>query len=200
MVVYLGNKCFPKILFKNKLNLFLNNICDFAAFQLECGEKAKKIHYQGAFTLTGIRQSKISLLKVFQEHFKNTSGLTLQKAHDKDAVMRYVTKNETRVEGPFYCGKKEKFDLKISMLSLREWQLDLFNYLKSKLNNKEFRGRKIIWLEDLTGNTGKSTFLKWLRVGQKEIISRKLPVSSVERLMSAVAKVTADTKIELILI
>lgn len=96
--------------------------------------------------MTGVRQSKISLLKLFQEYFKNTSGLTLQKSHDKEALTKYVTKNETRVEGPFYCGKKEKFDLKMSNISLRNWQLDLFGYLKSKLNNEEFRGRKIIWL------------------------------------------------------
>lgn len=185
---------------KNKLNLFLNKTCDFAAFQLECGEKAKKMHYQGAFTLTGVRQSKIGLLKLFQEDFKNTSSLTLQKVHDKEAVIKYVTKEETRIEGPFYCGKKEKFDLKMSMMSLRDWQLEFLNYLKSKLDNKEFRGQKIIWLEDLVGNTSKSTLLKWLRVGQKEIISRKLPVSSVEHLISAVSKVTADRKIDLFMI
>ena len=185
---------------RNKLNLFLNSTCDFASFQLECGEIKGKNHYQGGFTLTGVRQSKIGLLKVFEDHFKNTSGLTLQKAHDKEAVMRYVTKDVTRLEGPFYCGKKEKFDLKMSMISLRDWQLDLFDYLKSKLNNKDFRGRKIIWLEDLTGNTGKSTFLKWLRVGQKDFAARKLPVSSVERLISAVTKVTIDTKIDLFMI
>ena len=115
--------------------------------------------------------SKISLLKLFEDYFKNVSGLTLQKAHDKDAVFKYVTKSETRVEGPFYCGKKEKFDVKMSMISLLDWQLDLYNYLKSKLNDKNFRGRKVIWLEDFKGNTGKSTLLKWLRIGQKEIIS-----------------------------
>ena len=159
---------------KNKLNLFLNKTCGFAAFQLECGEKAKKMHYQGGFTLTGVRQSKIGLLKIFQEDFKNTSGLTLQKVHDKEAVIKYVTKEETRIEGPFYCGKKEKFDLKMSTMSLRNWQLEFFNYLKSKLNNKEFRGRKIIWLEDLVGNTGKSTLLKWLRVGQSLVVPSAL--------------------------
>lgn len=87
-----------------------------------------------------MRQSKISLLKLFEDYFKNASGLTLQKAHDKDAVLKYVTKNETRVEGPFYCGKKEKLNEKMSMISLLDWQLDLYNYLKSKLNDKNFRG------------------------------------------------------------
>lgn len=52
----------------------------------------------------------------------------------------------------------------------------------------------------MTGNTGKSTFLKWLRVGQKEIIARKLPVRSVECLISAVAKVTVEIKIDLFMI
>lgn len=71
-----------------------------------------------------------------------------------------LQKGETRVESPFYCGKKEKFDVKMSMISLLDWQLDLYNYLKSKLNDKNFRSRKVIWLEDLKGNTGKSTLLK----------------------------------------
>ena len=31
---------------KNKLNLFLNKTCDFASFQLECGEIKDKNHYQ----------------------------------------------------------------------------------------------------------------------------------------------------------
>ena len=84
-----------------------------------------KRHYQGNFILTSVRQSKISLLKLFEDYFKNVSGLTLQKVHDKDAVLKYVTKSETRVEGPFYCGKKEKFDEKMSMISLLDWQLDL---------------------------------------------------------------------------
>ena len=107
----------------------INSNCDFAAFQLECGNKAKKLHYQGGFTLTGERQSKISLLKLFEDYFKNVSGLTLQKAHDKYAGFKYVTKTETRIEGPFYYGKN-------------------------------FRGRKVIWLENFKGNTGKSTLLK----------------------------------------
>ena len=65
------------------------------------------MHYQVSFNLTGVRQSKISLLKLFQEHFKNTSGLTLQKALDNDAVTLYLKKNETGVECPFYYVKKK---------------------------------------------------------------------------------------------
>jgi len=87
-----------------------------------------------------MRQSQISLLKLFEDYFKNVSGLTLQKAHDKNAVLKYVTKNQTRLEGPFYCCKKEKFDVEISMMSLLDWQLDLYNSLESKLNDKNFRG------------------------------------------------------------
>lgn len=88
----------------------------------------------------------------------------------------------------------------MSLISLLDWQLDLYNYLKSKLNYKNFRGRKVIWLEDFQGNTGKFTLLKWLRIGRKEIISRKLPISLTERLISAVSKVTSETKIDLFMI
>ena len=69
--------------------------------------------------------------------------------------------------------------------------------MKSKVNDKKFRGRKVIWLEDFKGNTGKSTLLKWLKIGQKEIVSHKLHVSSTECSISAVSKVTSEIKIDL---
>ena len=37
-------------------------------------------------------------------------------------------------------------------------------------------------------------------IGQKEIISHKLPLSSVERLISVVSKVSAEKKIDLFMI
>ena len=47
------------------------------------------------------------LLNLFEENFKNISGLTLSKIYDKKAAMKYASKEETRIKGPFYVGKKE---------------------------------------------------------------------------------------------
>ena len=43
-------------------------------------------------------------------------------------------------------------------------------------------------------------FQKWLRLGQRDIIARKLPVSSVERLISAVTKLTREQEVDLLMI
>lgn len=48
-----------------------------------------------------------------------------------------------------------------------------------------------------TGGAGKSKFVKWLRISQKEIVLRKLPVSSVDRLTSAVFIISKTVKIDL---
>lgn len=47
-----------------------------AVFQLEKGSKKGKIHIQGVFTLDSKRTSKQAVLLLFQEAFKNVSGLT----------------------------------------------------------------------------------------------------------------------------
>ena len=50
------------------------------------------------------------------------------------------------------------------------------------------------------GCTGKSRFQKWLRLGQRQIIARKLPVSSVESLISAVTELTREQEVDLLMI
>ena len=85
---------------------FFNYNCDEAIFQLERGEKAKKNHWQGCFILTGVRKSKRAVLDLFKERFKNISGLTIQRTHSQDSVELYVTKEESRLKGPFYGGNK----------------------------------------------------------------------------------------------
>ena len=48
--------------------------------------------------------------------------------------------------------------------------------------------------------TGKSKFQKWLRLGQKDLVARKLPISTVERLISAVTKLTREQEVDLLMI
>src|SRR6056300_575019 len=166
-----------------KLKNFLNNITEICVFQLERGTIKNKEHYQGAFTLVGPRISKKQLLERFQEVFNNVSGLTLSKTYDSKAAIKYASKIDSRVKGPFY-----------------ECQKELFEFIVINKNNPIIRERKIIWVEDSKGCTGKSKFQKWLRLGQREIIARKLPVSSVERLISAVTKLTREQEVDLLMI
>lgn len=183
-----------------KLKNFLNNITEICVFQLECGSIKNKEHYQGAFTLVGPRLSKKPLLERFQEIFSNVSGLTLSKTYDSKAAMKSASKIESRVKGPFYVGQKENYSEEYATMNLRQWQKELFEFILVNKNNSIIRERKIIWVEDNKACTGKSRFQKWLRLGQRDIIARKLPVSSVERLISAVTKLTMQESVDLLLI
>ena len=183
-----------------KLKNFLNRITENCVFQLECGTIKNKEHYQGAFTLVGPRVSKKKLLERFQEIFNNVSGLTLTKTYDSKASMRYASKTDSRLKGPFYVGQKENYSEEYAGMSLRQWQRELFEFIVTNKDNPIVRERKIIWVEDKKGCTGKSKFQKWLRLGQRDITARKLPVSSVERLISAVTKLTHNQEVDLLMI
>lgn len=145
----------------------------------------------------GSRQSKKTVLSLFQERFKDISGLTLSKTYSKDAAEAYVTKFQTRVEGPFYAGKKNRFNEAFAnSMILKPWQDDLFNFLKKK--EIFLRNRKVIYVEDIEGGSGKSTFVRWLRIGQKTFSFRALPVSAVDRLASAVNAITKEYTLDII--
>lgn len=174
---------------------FFNEFCTEATFQYEIGALKQKEHIQGVFTIEGARQSKIATLKLFTENFKNISGLTLTPVYDRVAINAYVTKDEGRVKGPFYAGKNHKFDTNMAKTPLRHWQKTLFELLTSE-ELPQLKDRKVIWVEDTQGNTGKSWFQKWLRLGQKKIVVRSLPVSNVDRLMSAVHIINKNHKVD----
>ena len=183
-----------------KLKKFLNKISDYYTFQLECGKVKSKNHWQGALVLSGTRVSKKQLLDLFKQTFRNVDGLTLSKIYDKKAAMEYASKSDTRVKGPFYVGRKEKFDEGYANLILRPWQNQVFEFILKNKNSPIIRERKILWIEDSSGCTGKSKFQKWLRLGQREVIARKLPVSTVERLISAVTKLVRQEDIDVLMI
>jgi len=106
-----------------------------------------------------------------RESFGNINGLTLSRVHNKEAVMKYVSKKDTRVKGPFYVGRKEKFDERYATMILRPWQKELYDFILINKNNPIIRERKIIWVENNKGCRGKSKFQKWLRLGQRNVIA-----------------------------
>ena len=177
------------------LTRFFDRIADEAIFQYEIGEIRKKVHIQGTFTLNGPRRSKRFVLDMFRLRFKNVSGLTLSPVYDKLAIKSYVTKLEGRVKGPFYGGIQEMHDKKFADATLRVWQEEFFEELTG-LGKESLKDRKVIWVQDSRGNTGKSWFQKWLRIGQKKLTVRGLPVSRVDRLLSAVHVITKKTRVD----
>ena len=122
---------------------------------------------------------------MFERSFKNVLGLILKTVYDKVAIRSYVTKEEGRTRGPFYGGKKDMFDSNFTKAKLWSWQYELFKIMTGE-NKEILKDRKVILVQDCCGNTGKSWFQKWLRVGQKSLLTKSLPISSVDRLISAV--------------
>lgn len=180
---------------EQKLINFFNKYCLDADFQYETGTIKGKVHIQGIFTLEGPRQSKQTVLNLFSSYFGDYHGVSLSPTGNMEGALRYVTKEEGRVKGPFKAGKNHLFDIKISQTPLRDWQKDLYEYIiaeKPKLMN-----RKVIWVEDQKGNTGKSWFRKWLEIGQSRLVVRSLPVSNVDRLLSAVHIINKTTKVDI---
>jgi hypothetical protein len=180
---------------EQKLINFFNKYCTEALFQYEIGTIKGKEHIQGVFTLLGERQSKTATLKMFQMYFGDDYGLTLNPVGDRLATNQYVTKEEGRVKGPFKAGRDYMFDEEMSKKPLRHWQKNLFELLTSDELPK-LKDRKVIWIEDPQGNTGKSWFRKWLDVGQNIINVKPLPVSNVDRLMSAVCIISKTNKVD----
>ena len=177
------------------LKEFLDGICSEACFQYEIGSEKGKLHIQGTFTLEGTRMSKSGVLSLFRNRFKNVGGLTITPVYDKLAIQAYVTKLEGRVKGPFYAGKNEMHNIEFSEMKLRKWQQQLYDLLISE-ELQNLKDRKVIWIQNPQGNSGKSWFQKWLRIGQKRIIARSLPVDGVDRIMSAVNIITKKTKVD----
>ena len=184
---------------KDRLIAFLNMEAAEAVFQLEEGAKKKKKHYQGYLVLIGKRSSKMDVLRRFQQSFKNVAGLTLKPVHSKVALAAYVTKEEGRIDGPFYVGRHEFYDSEMANIQLSDWQKKVYEGLTAPEAAK-LRGRNIISIHDSAGKSGKSTFVKWLRVGQKKLVARKLPVSSVQQLNAAIASITRHQDVDLFMI
>ena len=188
------NKKQRKLPDEEALLCFFDRVADECVFQYEKGAIKKKEHIQGTFTLTGQRQSKSNVLKTFEMTFKNVGGLTLSPVYDKVAMRSYVTKDSGRTRGPFFGGKKEMYDSEVAATKLRKWQKQLFAILTG--DQQEFlRDRKVIWIQD-SGNTGKSWFQKWLRVGQRDLVVRSLPVSTVDRTTSAICILNKSLKVD----
>lgn len=179
------------------LKQFFDRICSEACFQYETGSEKGKLHIQGTFTLEGTRMSKSGVLDLFRNRFKNVGGLTITPVYDKLAIQAYVTKTPGRVKGPFYAGKNEMHDIEFSEMQLRKWQQQLYEILIGE-DLQKLKDRKVIWVQNPQGNSGKSWFQKWLRIGQKKIVVRSLPVDGVDRLMSAVNIITKKTKVDVL--
>lgn len=163
-------------------------------FQLELGLTTARPHYQGRFELKGSRLGKKRLLEIFRE-LGDTSQLTFQPEIVYDSTS-YCTKSETREAGPWYVGTNSyKTKQQPLQLELRMWQEQLLAEMAG-IDDSGKRDRKVIWIQDILGGAGKSTFSKYLSFGQKDWKVKKLPLDKPDRLRMAVCKIVQKEDVD----
>ena len=176
------------------LETFLNKITKSGVFQKEKGKNSSRLHYQGRFELKGPRTGKKQLLSLFSE-LGCVKNLTFEAERLIDST-EYCTKIETRISGPWFVGLASyRRKNRVMTLSLRKWQKQLLGELQGPLG-ESLRDRKVIWVQDPVGGSGKSTFLRFLRFGQTALTVRKLPLDRPDRLRMFVCKVAEQTDID----
>ena len=179
----------------NLLQEKLNYIASEAVFQLEVGSNNGRRHYQGRFKLLS-RKSKRALLKIFSEIF-STKNLTLQVEIAFDSSS-YCEKLETRIGGPWYAGLASYLSEKQEMkLDLKNWQNQLLELITGEYQN-HFRNRKVVWVQDIIGGQGKSTFIRYLAANEKKLGMgiEKLPIDRPDRVRSAIIKLSKKKNVD----
>ena len=195
--VFTWNACENnKLPSSDALQAKLNLIAAEAVFQLERGETTGRKHYQGRFQLL-TRKSKRALLKIFLEIF-DTSNLTLQVeiAYDSSS---YCEKLETRIAGPWYAGFAGYLYQKETMqLDLKKWQNQLLRLISYEYQDY-FRNRKVIWIQDMLGGQGKSTFIRYLATNEANLNMgiEKMPIDRPDRVRSAIIKLSKKKNVDL---
>ena len=151
-------------------------------FQLERGENTHKEHFQGCFT-TCIRVRHSTLLKRFEEVLKRSQfrllesdveelmrNLTIDKMNGTwEEAFAYCTKSDSRLAEPVMSHKLKQYTgSDVEFLSEKDnrfpWQQSIMEeFLDEAENNfKDPDDRKIVWITDLKGNSGKSKLVKYL--------------------------------------
>lgn len=135
-------------------------------------------------------------MKIFSEIF-STKNLTLQVEIAFDSSS-YCEKLETRIEGPWYAGLagylSEKQEMK---LDLKNWQNQLLELITGEYQN-HFRNRKVVWVQDIIGGQGKSTFIRYLAANEKKLGMgiEKLPIDRPDRVRSAIIKLSKKKNVD----
>lgn len=128
--------------------------CTEYSFQLEKGEKTGKLHFQGAFKLENKRRPKELAKSLNLKMY----GVEIYSAFDYEQLKQYSIKEKTRVAGPWmdpviYIGQ----DLNEVRNNPYPWQEELNAIFRQAPDE-----RKVYWIFDPIGNTGKSRYAKFL--------------------------------------
>lgn len=132
-------------------------ISKYVVFQAERGEETSKLHYQGYASLR-IKVRPRTLAKSLNGLF---SGIYIVQARSSEFECEaYATKEDTRVSGPF--SNKEIYlgaDVVVVDKNRYSWQDKVLSWIGKE---SDLEPRKIFWIFDPVGGTGKSLFSKFL--------------------------------------
>ena len=177
-----------------RLTKLLDRITVEGVFQEEQGKKTARRHHQGRFVLKGSRLGKKRLLEIFSE-LGDVKNLTFEPEILYDST-KYCTKSETRISGPYFVGTDAyKTKSQPKEVTLRMWQKQLLKEIE-KINKTDQRDRAVIWVQDIDGGAGKSTFLKHMSFGQENLKVKKLPLDKPDRTRMAICKIVQKKDVD----
>jgi len=89
----------------------------------------------------------------------------------------------------------EKQEMK---LDLKNWQNQLLELITGEYQN-HFRNRKVVWVQDIVGGQGKSTFTRYLAANEKKLGMgiEKLPIDRPDRVRSAIIKLSKKNNLNI---
>lgn len=159
------------------------------SFQLEKGDNTGYMHYQGRFSLIK-KHRKVELMKLFTEMPVPNYLEPTVNANSLKGDMFYVTKNETRVDGPWTDSNRDKYIPKqyLGMVDrLYPYQEVIFNSYKMPIN------RYINLIYDPIGNKGKSVI-----AGVCELYSKGIclpPINDAEKIVYTLCNICTSKKL-----
>lgn len=175
------------------LELVLSKTYREYLFQKERGEETQRLHYQGYF-ISDIRKRKSTILNDFKSLGLDITNLTVNPMQGSvEQNNLYCTKSNTAI-GEIYSNKLIYTGEDIKLLDEEnnryQWQEKLFHYFfKDDVHiiKDPTSSREIVWVYDVSGNSGKSLFTKWISYRNNSIT--KVAFGSAQQLRSALVTI-----------
>ena len=133
------------------------NIVPKYIFQEEIGESGTP-HLQGYLQF----KDKKRPLSIFKDDLK---GAHWEKCRHIAASIKYCKKGKTRIQGTIPYARDIKIPYIIKIDEMTNWEKGILDII-----NEEPDDRKINWIWEPTGCTGKTTFAKWIFLNYDDVI------------------------------
>lgn len=147
-----------------ELENILDKISFKYVFQEEKGKTTGTEHLQGLFSVKQAKGSRMSeLLKKINIHKEKEGGIYLEPLKKLDAAAMYCQKTETK-NGRTFAKGVIVLDI-LNESDFYPWQKQIKEIISEKPDN-----RSVYWIFDKTGNTGKSSFCKYLLFNKLAIV------------------------------